>query len=153
MYFIAINPTNSNKNPYFFLLFPSFHFYTLNTLQKGYSYTFFIASFLHFYIFLLYFAPVFCFFFWLSYTYFIIFFCSFLLFLLFISLITTLLYSYNIFIIFLLFTLIIPTISLIHKPFEILKPKNCLLIFFLCMFILKTVFYSPKFANFSALKC
>ena len=153
MYFIAYNSTNSNKNSYFFLLFPSFHFCTLNTLQNGDSYTFFIASFLHFYIFLLYFQHVFCFFFWLSYTYFIRFFCSFLLFLLFISLITFLLYSYYIFIIFLLFTLTIPTIRLIQKPCKILKPKNCLLIFFLCMFILKSIFNSPKFANFSALKC
>ena len=153
MYFIAFNPTNSNKNPYYFLLFPSFHFYTLNTLQNWDSYTFFIASFLHFYIFMLYLEPVFCFFFCLSYTYFIRFFCSFLSFLLFISLITDLLYSYNIFIIFLLFTLNIPTIRLIHKPYKFLNSKNCLLIFFLCMFILKSIFNSPKFANFSALKC
>ena len=153
MYFIAFNPTNSNNNRYFFLLFPSFHFYTLNTLQNGDSYTFFIASFLHFYILVLYFHPVFCFFFWLSYTYFIIFFLFFLLFLLFISLITILLYYYYNFIIFLLYTLTIPTIRLIHKPYKILTPKNCLLIFFLCMFILKTIFYSPKFANFTALKC
>ena len=153
MYFIAFNPTNSNKNCYFFLLFPSFHFYTLNTLQIGDSYTFFIASFLHFYIFLLYFLAVFYFFFWLSYSYFIHFFCSFLLFLLFIAIITGLLYYYYIFIIFLLFTLTIPTIRLIQKPYKILKPKNCLLIFFLCMFILKAIFNSPKFANFNALKC
>ena len=153
MYFIAFNHTNSNKNRYFFLLFPSFHFYTLNTLQNWDSYTFFIASFLHFYILLLYFEPVFCFFFWLSYSYFIRFFCSFLLFLLFISLITFLLYYYYNFIIFLLYTLTIPTIRLIHKPYKIFKPKNCLLIFFLCMFILKTIFNSPKFANFTALKC
>ena len=153
MYFFAINSTNSNKYRYFFLLFPSFHFYTLNTLQNGDSYTFFIFIFLHFYIFLLYFHPVFCFFFCLSYTYFIRFFCSFLLFLLFISLITTLLYYYYIFIIFLLFTLIIPTIRLIHKPYRVFKSKNCLLIFFLCIFILKTIFNSPKFANFNTLKC
>ena len=153
MYFIALNPTNSNKNRYFFLLFPSFHFYTLNTLQNGDSYTFFIASFLHFNICMLYFHPVFFFFFCLSYTYFIRFFCSFLLFLLFIALITFLLYSYYIFIIFLLFTLNIPTIRLIHKPFKILKPKNCVLISSLCMFILKTIFNSPKFANFNTLKC
>ena len=135
MYFIALNPTNSNNNRYFFLLFPSFHFYTLNTLQNGDSYTFFIASFLHFYIFLLYFQPVFCFFFWLSYSYFIRFFFSFLLFLLFISLITILLYYYYIFIIFLLFTLNIPTIRLIHKHYKILKSKNCLLISFcVCLY-------------------
>ena len=153
MYFIALNPTNSNKNRYFFLLFPSFHFCTLNTLQNGDSYTFFIASFLLFYICMLYFEPVFCFFFWLSYSYFIHFFCSFLLFLLFISLITALLYSYYIFIIFLLFTLTIPSIRLIHKPYKILKPKNCLYNFISCMFIFKTIFNSPKFANFTALKC
>ena len=135
MYFIAINPTNSNKNRYFFLLFPSFHFYTLNTIQSGDSYTFFIKSFLHFYIFLLYFHPVFFFFFCLSYTYFISFFCSFLLFLLFISIIRGLLYSYYIFIIFLLFTLIIPTIRLIHKPYKILNSKNCHLNFFcVCLY-------------------
>lgn len=153
MYFIAFNPTNSNKNRYFFLLFPSFHFNTLNTLQNGDSYTFFIASFLHFYIFMLYFAPVFCFFFWLSYTYFSRFFCSFLLFLLFIALITFLLYYYYNFIIFLLFTLTIPTIRLIHKPYKILKPKNCILNLSFSMFIHKIEFNSPKFANFTALKC
>ena len=153
MYFIALNPTNSNNHRYFFLLFPSFHFYTLNTLQNGDSYTFFIESFLLFYICILYFEPVFCFFFWLSFTYFIRFFCSFLLFLLFIALITILLYSYNIFIIFLLFTLNISTIRLIHKPYKILKPKNCILNLSFSMFIHKIEFNSPKFANFSALKC
>ena len=153
MYFIAFNPTNSNKNPYYFLLFPSFHFYTLNTLQNGYYYTFFIASFLHFYIFMLYFQPVFCFFFWLSYTYFRCFFCSFLLFLLFISLITILLYSYYIFIIFLLLPLLFPLLVLYINLIKFLKSKNCLLISFLCMFILKTIFNSPKFAKFSTLKC
>ena len=136
MYFIAYNFTNSNKNSYFFLLFPSFHFCTLNTLQNGDSYTFFIASFLHFYIFLLYFHHVFCFFFWLSYTHFTYFFLSFLLFLLFISLITFLLYYYYIFIIFLLLPLLFPNIRLIHKPYKILKSKNCRLISFFCMFIL-----------------
>ena len=153
MCFIAINSTNSNKNRYYFLLFPSFHFCTLNTLQKGDSYTFFISSSLLFYICLLYFAFVFCFFFWLSYTYFIILFCSFLLLLLFIYLITALLYSYYIFIIFLLFTLNITTIRLIHKPYKIFNSKNCLYNFISCMFILKRIFNSPKFANFTALKC
>ena len=84
---------------------------------------------------------------------FISFFCSFLLFLLFISLITILLYYYYNFIIFLLFTLTIPIIRLIQKPYKILNSKNCRFIFFLCMFILKSIFNSPKFANFSALKC
>ena len=137
------------------LFFPSFSFvsflYPEHPTKRGFLY-FFILIFLHFYICMLYFAAVFCFFFWLSYTCFISFFCSFLLFLLFISLITALLYYYYFFIIFLLYTLIIHTVRLIHKPYKILKPKNCRLFFFLCMFILEYIFNSPKFANFNTLK-
>ena len=135
---------------FFFLRFIFIHWtpYKMGILIFFYR---FIFTFLYFSVIL---STCLLLIFWLSYTYFIRFFCSFLLFLLFIALITFLLYSYNIFIIFFSYLpLLFPLLGLYINLIKFLNPKNCLLIFFLCMFILKTLFNSPKFANFTALKC